>query len=333
MLVSLYLSNEGDSELQKNIPTFVTYFGWPAILMIMGEVTSAYYFQILRKSISENERLLNDSTASCIVSRLSGRINSCSFQASSLLGSNAVGRCIFDAVHLQEQVKFHSFCTEGIDGSLPDPILVTFTTKHSSGNSPVSVFDAKVVQYRLAHSDDVRLLLELTGEVRFMDSRASWEIAYGITTHHAESLHEHGQVECTYTLNRQSSQSDLQHSQIDYSISALSPFNATGDDRIQRLGLCSVETQTDFPSRPPRPPQSTSRASRVNLKSKHLALSKFKEAKRSTVSNMIAEVLLQSNFRGKGCCYWHIGLQYLLEYMFELLARPCNARLHPYSAW
>merc|ERR1719375_2576986 len=142
------------------------------MLMIMCEVT-AYYFQILRKTLSENERLLNDSTASCIVNRLSGCINSCSYQASSLLGSNAVGGCIFDAVQLQEQAKFRCFCKEGIDGSLPDPILVTFSNKHSSGNSPVSVFDAKVVQYKLAHSDDVRLLFELTGEVRYKSSRAS----------------------------------------------------------------------------------------------------------------------------------------------------------------
>merc|ERR1719174_3393899 len=160
-------------ELKKNIPNLALYFGWPAILLIMCEVTSAYYFSILRQSISENERLLNDITASCIVNRFSGCINSCSYQASSLLGSNAVGRCIFDAVQLQEQDKFRCFCKEGIDGSLPDPILVTFTNKHSSGNSPVSVFDAKVVQYKLAHSDDVRLLLELTGEVRYKSSRAS----------------------------------------------------------------------------------------------------------------------------------------------------------------
>merc|ERR1719174_2828673 len=173
-------------ELKKNIPNLALYFGWPAILLIMCEVTSAYYFQILRQSISENERLLNDITANCIVNRFTGCINSCSFQASSLLGSNAVGRCIFDNVQLQEQAKFRCFCKEGIDGSLPDPILVTFTKKHSSGNSPVSVFDAKLVQYKLAQSDDVRLLLELTGEVRFMTSMASSQNASFVTTDHDE---------------------------------------------------------------------------------------------------------------------------------------------------
>merc|ERR1719247_3910829 len=110
--------------------------------MIICEVTSAYYFQMLCKNISESERLLNDSTASCIVHRFSGRITSCSYQASSLLGSNAVERCIFDAVQLQEQAKFRGFCKDGIDGSSPDPILLTLTNKHSSGNLPVSVFDA-----------------------------------------------------------------------------------------------------------------------------------------------------------------------------------------------
>merc|ERR1719375_542900 len=194
------------------------------MLMIMCEVT-AYYFQILRKTLSENERLLNDSTASCIVNRFSGCIKSCSYQASSLLGSNAVGWCIFDAVQLQEQAKFRCFCKEGIDGSLPDPILVTFSNKHSSGNSPVSVFDAKVVQYKLANSDDVRLLLELTGEVRYMTSMASSQSASYIATERDEDLHEHGQVECAYALNPHSAQSDLQYSQIDYTVSDLSAFN------------------------------------------------------------------------------------------------------------
>ena len=75
MLLSLYLSEGVDMELKKNLPTLAHWFGYPAILMIMCEVTSAYYFQILRKNIFENERLLNDSTASCIVNRLSGCIN------------------------------------------------------------------------------------------------------------------------------------------------------------------------------------------------------------------------------------------------------------------
>ena len=166
-----------------------------------------------------------------------------------------------------------------------------------------------------------------------MTSMASSQSASYIPTERDGDLHEHGQVECAYTLNPPSAQSDLQYSQIDYSISALSAFNGIGNDRIHRLELCSVETQTDFPTKPPKPPQSKSRASRVNLKSKHLALSEFKETKRSTVSNMIAGVLLQSNLRGRGCCYWHVGLQSLLEYMVQLLAKPCNVSLHPYSAW
>ena len=164
---------------------------------------------------------------------------------------------------------------------------------------------------------------------------ASSQNASYMKTDHEEDLHQHDHVECasTLTINPRSSQSDLQYSQIDYSISALSAFNGTGDDRIHRLELCSVETQTDFPSKPPKPPQSKSRASRVNLKSKHLALSKFKQTKRSTVSNMIASMLLQSNLRGRGCCYWHVGLQSLLEYMVQLLTKPCDVSLHPYSAW
>ena len=149
------------------------------MIMIFCEVFTAYSFEILRNTMSENERLLNDSTASCIVNRFSGCINSCSYQASSLLGSNAVGGCIFDAVQLQEQGEIRRFCKEGMNESLPDPILLTFTRKSSSGNSAVSVFDAKVVQYRVAHSDDVRLLLELTGEVRSMASGDSSENAYG----------------------------------------------------------------------------------------------------------------------------------------------------------
>ena len=74
-------------------------------------------------------------------------------------------------------------------------------------------------------------------------------------------------------------------------------------------------------------------AVRVNLKSKNLAVKKFREADKATVTNMIGDMLLQSNFRGEGCCYWHIGLQSLLEHTLELLARQCKVGMCPYSAW
>merc|ERR1719460_3073239 len=116
---------------------------------------------------------------------------------------------------------------------------------------------------------------------------------------------------------------------MDYSISALSAFHVTGDDRNHRLELWSVATQTDSPARPPRPPQSRCRASRVNLKSRHLALSQFKKTNRKTMFSMIVNMLLHSNLHGEGCCYLHIGLQSLLEHIWELLARPCDVRLCP----
>merc|ERR1719506_3167837 len=135
-------------------------------IITVCEATSAFAFQLLHNSTSENERLLNDSTASCVVHRFSGCIESCSFQAASLLGTNAIGGCIFDAVRSEDQASIRSFCREGIDGPLPGPILVTLTYKRSWNSPSIGEFDAKILQYSMAQSDDVRLLIELTGEVR-----------------------------------------------------------------------------------------------------------------------------------------------------------------------
>jgi len=137
------------------------------ILMLICEATVAYYFRLLHESMSENERLLNDATASCIVTRSSGCIRTCSYQASSLLGFNANGGRISDGVRLQDQVAFWSFCIEGTPGALPDPILVTLIHRRSWDSTPIGEFDVRVVQYGTANNDDVRLLFELTGEVRY----------------------------------------------------------------------------------------------------------------------------------------------------------------------
>ena len=113
----------------------------------------------------------------------------------------------------------------------------------------------------------------------------SSEGAQHMPTDHTITDRELGQAECGYALNSILSRMDMPHSMTDYSISALSAFNGThGDDRIAAPSeLQNVATQTHFPVRPPRPPQSKCPSSRVNLRSKRLAVKKFKEANMSTV--------------------------------------------------
>jgi hypothetical protein len=198
----------------------------------------------------------------------------------------------------------------------------------------------------MAQSDEVRLLIDLTGEVRLAPSQNALYTA----PEQGEGLHELCRVEQVISNFSEASfvstreirvpeMRDVQHSLIDdsislfdYSVSAPSAFNGMhGVDRIAPESR-SVETQTDFTSKPPRPPQASLRK-RVNLRSRRLAVREFKEAKMPIVMNMITDILYRSNFRGKGCCYWHIGLQSLLDRMAELLLGPCNDAIRPYSGW
>ena len=313
--------------------------GFTVILMLTCEATTAYYFRLLEKSMSENERLLNDATVSCTVNRVTGRVSECSYPASSLLGLNPNGGRIFESVRSQqERAAFCSFCAQGVDGALPEPILVTMNHKRSWDAAPVGELDMKVVQYRTSHNDDVKLLFELTGEVRInsqsdianqRESQAGFE--GGANQPAADMASSMGMLE------------------IDSSCCSLSQDTGLPTASASAASFakkCNVGTQTE--SLPPAIPNTQGAAEatgrrplkfrapligNVNLKTRKLVMNEFVETPNSTIYSLVCQSLLQFNPRGKGCCSFHIGLQVLLQCILDMTSKPCNGSHQPNCGW
>ena len=317
------------------------YMACAVFLILAGslvcEATTAYYFGLLEQNISENERLLNDATVSCTINRVTGRISKCSNQASSLLGLNPNGGCIFESVQSRERAVFCSFCAQGVDGALPDPILVTMNHKLSWDSAPAGECDMKVVQYSSAHADDVRLLFELTGEMRINIP--------SVTADRCESQAGFKRGANQPAADMANSMGTLDKDSLCFSLSqdtGLLPSPAAAASFVEK---CDIGTQTA--SLPPAIPntqgsaQATGRRLKfraplignVKLKTRKLVMNQFVETPNTTIVWLVIQSLLQFNPRGKGCCSLHIGLQQLLHCILDMSAKPCNPSHQPNCGW
>jgi len=59
----------------------------------------------------------------------------------------------------------------------------------------------------------------------------------------------------------------------------------------------------------------------------------FLETPSATVKQMVIDVLLQINPRGKGCCYMHIGLMVLQQCISMMMVLQCKKNLKPHAGW
>jgi len=127
---------------------------------------------------------------------------------------------------------------------------------------------------------------------------------------------------------------------LDLSLSMCTGGVGTGvlaDAGVQTVSMSSAEVGVQVgAARPPRIPSSLApqrgRAT-VTLRTTRLVRKEFQETPNATVQQLLLAILSQINPRGKGCCFWHVGLRVLQECLSPLTIRPCDRALQPYTGW
>ena len=62
-------------------------------------------------------------------------------------------------------------------------------------------------------------------------------------------------------------------------------------------------------------------------------MSHFQETPNTTVEELLRDVLVKINPRGKGCCYMHIGLLVLQQCISAMSVGECWPELQPHNDW
>ena len=95
----------------------------------------------------------------------------------------------------------------------------------------------------------------------------------------------------------------------------------------------AVQAGAALPPRMPSPVAPQRRQARVNLRTRQLAVTQFKETPHQTLEGLLWEVLRQINPRGRGCCYMHVGLLVLQQCISIMTVRQCRQNLRPRTGW
>jgi len=95
----------------------------------------------------------------------------------------------------------------------------------------------------------------------------------------------------------------------------------------------AVQAGAALPPRIPRPAPQHRRRAQVTLRTRKLAVNGFSETPSQTVKQLLLDVLLKMNPRGKGCCYQHVGLLVLQHCVSEMVLLQCNRQLKPCNGW
>ena len=220
------------------------------------------------------------------------------------------------------------------------PILVSF---QSPGPRQ---FDAKVIPYSTS-ARHLSVCVQIIGEIREAvdlegdakdptDDEATHEILIQNCEDDSGSVaHSEGTVSLAYT------QTTDPFDGIAYSRksgeTAVIP-HGEALPQIAEIEMVSVGTQTliaqPLPSRAGRnKKQRNSFQAPVRLKTRKLIYSTFEETPKLTINQLIIQTIVQINPRGKGCCYYHIGLDVLLQHISFMKLSECKPRCMPFSGW
>lgn len=147
---------------------------------------------------------------------------------------------------------------------------------------------------------------------------AESEISYAISA----STHVSAEVSSSSHSSRDSAtQTEAQHQALS-SISEL-------EDEVKGIHCKGVQTEQAVCTR--RPPKAD--GSHTDLKTRKCFQRKFKPTAKDTMEQMILQVMVRMNPKGKGCCYVHIALATLHKVVSEMSARRCLEAVKPNSSW
>eukprot|EP00928_Gymnodinium_smaydae_P085471 TRINITY_DN68958_c0_g1_i1.p1 TRINITY_DN68958_c0_g1~~TRINITY_DN68958_c0_g1_i1.p1 ORF type:complete len:451 (-),score=43.53 TRINITY_DN68958_c0_g1_i1:407-1708(-) len=345
---SLYVAT--CSEVTLIVAVLVLYmFTFAVVIAIVIQYNSSSMYLQLNTQLKTSRRLLDIATDGfCSVDTSTLTITSASSKFLRTFGDeHIIGASLKDYVAKRDSDQLSRQINAGTSKDIIEssPFMATCYRKRLDdvADSPECVFDARFVCFASGRNH-VEVFVNIIGECRSTDVQVK-----DVQTYDRDSTRPEASLVATDELEMlvSASQAALDvdglrrrcHGSANGSsllISESSVFDLGSSNNINAPLMCeepmskrSISTQTiALGAKPPRPrakPSLGVKATRkVNLRTKRLLLPEFLETPDHTAAQVIYEAASRINPRGKGCCAFHVQLEYFLKRTSEMLPLECK---------